>query len=133
MRTPHYAMIGTLNNGKPISEAMYFDLHTVIEQFAIFSGGPRQLHGESLQNADTVGIIHREPLGVVAQPTPGTCCGRFYLEDEILSMRLYRRIWRRDSHVRCGGSKRTRGSALEMPKIHFSRPVASQCFVVDAG
>ena len=63
-------MMETLNNGKPISEAMYFDLPTAIEQFAIFSGAPWQLHGESLQMADTVGIVHREPLGVVAQIIP---------------------------------------------------------------
>ncbi len=69
-RTPHYAMLETLNNGKPINEAMFFDLPVAIEQFALFSGAPWQLHGESLQTANSIGIIHREPMGVVAQIIP---------------------------------------------------------------
>lgn len=69
-RLGHYAMMDTLNNGKPISEATHFDMPMAIEQFAIFSGAPWQLHGESVRVADAVGIIHREPLGVVVQIIP---------------------------------------------------------------
>jgi aldehyde dehydrogenase len=69
-RKQHYAMLETLNNGKPINESMHFDMPMVIEQFALFSGAPWQLHGESLYTPGAVGIIHREPLGVVAQIIP---------------------------------------------------------------
>ncbi len=69
-RLSHYAMMDTLNNGKPINEATHFDMPMAIEQFAIFSGTPWQLHGESIQAADTIGIVHREPLGVVVQIIP---------------------------------------------------------------
>ena len=37
-RQHHYALMDTLNNGKPISESMHFDMPMAIEQFAIFSG-----------------------------------------------------------------------------------------------
>jgi aldehyde dehydrogenase len=53
-RTPYFAMLETLNNGKPISEAMHFDMPMVIEQFALFSGAPWQLHGESLHMPNAV-------------------------------------------------------------------------------
>lgn len=69
-RIDHYALMETLNNGKPISEALHFDMPMAIEQYAIFSGTPWQLHGESVHAADTIGIVHREPLGVVVQIIP---------------------------------------------------------------
>ncbi|WP_031470022.1 aldehyde dehydrogenase family protein [Sciscionella sediminilitoris] len=65
-----YAMLDTLNNGKPIMEARYFDMPMAIEQFEIFAGAPWRLHGESLNTPNGVGIIHREPLGVCAQIIP---------------------------------------------------------------
>jgi aldehyde dehydrogenase len=69
-RIGHYALMDTLNNGKPISEALNFDMPMAIEQFAIFSGAPWQLHGESLHSPGSIGIVHREPLGVVVQIIP---------------------------------------------------------------
>ncbi|WP_396332369.1 aldehyde dehydrogenase family protein [Burkholderia anthina] len=74
-RQHHYALMDTLNNGKPISESMHFDMPMAIEQFAIFSGTPWQLHGESVHHTsslgtDSIGIVHREPLGVVVQIIP---------------------------------------------------------------
>jgi len=69
-RLADYAMLETLNNGKPIMEAMHFDLPMAIEQFEMFAGAPWQLHGESLNTANAIGIVHREPLGVCAQIIP---------------------------------------------------------------
>jgi aldehyde dehydrogenase len=69
-RIGHYALMETLNNGKPISEALNFDLPMAIEQFAMFSGAPWQLHGDSLYSQESIGIVHREPLGVVVQIIP---------------------------------------------------------------
>lgn len=74
-RAHHFALMDTLNNGKPISESTHFDMPMAIEQFAIFSGTPWQLHGEAVHHTsslgtDSIGIIHREPLGVVVQIIP---------------------------------------------------------------
>ena len=63
-------MYETLNNGKPISEAVHFDMPMVIEQFELFSGAPWHLAGESHSTATQLGIVHREPLGVCAQIIP---------------------------------------------------------------
>lgn len=69
-RTADYAMMETLNNGKPIMEAMHFDLPMAIEQFELFSGAPWFLHGESIEAPNGLGIVLREPLGVCAQIIP---------------------------------------------------------------
>lgn len=68
--TEKYAMLDTLNNGKPIMEARHFDMPMAIEQFEIFAGAPWRLRGESLPTPNGVGIIHRESLGVCAQVIP---------------------------------------------------------------
>lgn len=69
-RVADYAMLETLNNGKPLMEAMHFDLPMAIEQFEMFAGAPWQVHGESTSRPNAIGIIHREPLGVCAQIIP---------------------------------------------------------------
>jgi aldehyde dehydrogenase len=69
-RAPHYAMLETLNNGKTINEALYFDVPAAVEQFSLFAGTPWQLQGESTTAENAVGIVLREPLGVVAQIIP---------------------------------------------------------------
>lgn len=66
----HYAQLEMLNNGKPISEARHVDVHTAIQQFEIFAGAPWRLRGESVTTPTGVGIMHREPMGVVAQIIP---------------------------------------------------------------
>lgn len=69
-RLHDYAMLESLNNGKPLMEAMYFDLPMAIEQFEMFAGSAFHLHGESISTATALGIVHREPLGVCAQIIP---------------------------------------------------------------
>jgi aldehyde dehydrogenase len=69
-RVRDFATFDTLNNGKPISEAIHFDMPMAIEQFEIFAGTPWSLSGESHSTATQLGIIHREPLGVCAQIIP---------------------------------------------------------------
>lgn len=69
-RMADYAMMDCLDNGKPAMEAMHFDLPMAIEQFEIFSGAPWFLHGQSIDAPNTLGIVLREPLGVVAQIIP---------------------------------------------------------------
>jgi acyl-CoA reductase-like NAD-dependent aldehyde dehydrogenase len=69
-RINDYAMLESLNNGKPLMEAVHFDLPMAIEQFEMFAGSAFHLHGESISTAAALGIVHREPLGVCAQIIP---------------------------------------------------------------
>lgn len=69
-RIKDYAMLESLNNGKPFMEALYFDLPMAIEQFEMFAGSAFHLHGESISTATALGIVHREPLGVCVQIIP---------------------------------------------------------------
>lgn len=69
-RMQDFALLETLNNGKPIREALHFDLPTTISQFELFAGAAFHLHGQSLDYPDAIGIVHREPYGVVAQIIP---------------------------------------------------------------
>jgi acyl-CoA reductase-like NAD-dependent aldehyde dehydrogenase len=69
-RLEDFAMLETLNNGKPISESLHFDLPTAIGQFELFAGAAWHLHGQSMDFPDAVGVVHREPYGVVAQIIP---------------------------------------------------------------
>ena len=66
----YYAQLEMLNNGKPITEARYVDIPNAVEQFELFAGAAWRLHGESLTTPGGVGIVHREPMGVVAQIIP---------------------------------------------------------------
>src|SRR3546814_8282216 len=66
-RLEEYAVLETLNNGKPIRESLYFDLPNAIGQFELFAGAAYGLHGQTLDFPDATGIGHREPLGVGAQ------------------------------------------------------------------
>jgi len=69
-RAADYAMLESLNNGKPVMEAQYFDLPMAIEQFEMFAGSAFHLHGESISTPGALGIVHREPMGVCAQIIP---------------------------------------------------------------
>lgn len=69
-RMNDYAMMETLDNGKPLRESLSFDLPTAVGQFELFSGAAFGLHGETLDYPDAIGIVHREPIGVCAQIIP---------------------------------------------------------------
>lgn len=69
-RVQDYAVLETLNNGKPIRESLYFDLPHAIGQFELFAGAAYGLHGKTVDFPDAIGIVHREPLGVCAQIIP---------------------------------------------------------------
>jgi acyl-CoA reductase-like NAD-dependent aldehyde dehydrogenase len=69
-RINYYAVLETLNNGKPIRESIYFDLHHTIGQFELFAGAAYSLSGKTIDYPNAIGIIHREPLGVCAQIIP---------------------------------------------------------------
>jgi aldehyde dehydrogenase len=69
-RRADYAVLETLNNGKPITEPFLFDIPQVAELFKVFSGIAWDIGGASIDRADAMTITHREPLGVCAQIIP---------------------------------------------------------------
>lgn len=68
-RFTEFAMFETLNNGKPIGEAL-LDVAGSIAQFEFFAGAPAFLRGELLDFPHASALVHREPIGVVAQIIP---------------------------------------------------------------
>ncbi len=69
-RKSDFAMMETLDNGKPISESLQFDLPAAIENFYFFAGSLTALRGETIVQPDSTTMIYREPLGVCAQIIP---------------------------------------------------------------
>lgn len=65
-----YAIMETLNNGKPISESFNMDINWAIDQFEYFAGSAWHIHGETFDFEDATMLVHREPIGVVAQIIP---------------------------------------------------------------
>ncbi len=69
-RISDYALLETLNNGKTLMESQMMELPGCVEQLSMFAGAAYSLEGKSRDYPDAVGIIHREPIGVVAQIIP---------------------------------------------------------------
>jgi aldehyde dehydrogenase len=69
-RTNDFALMESLNNGKTLSEATAFDLPLSYGQFDLFAGAAFGLHGETYDYPDTIGLVHREAIGVCAQIIP---------------------------------------------------------------
>ena len=65
-----YARLETLNNGKPISEAVMLDIPLAAGQFELFAGAAFHIHGETMTYPDALGFTFREPMGVCAQIIP---------------------------------------------------------------
>ena len=69
-RLGDYAAMETLNNGKTISEAKRWDLPATITRFELFAGAGFSLAGKTMDYPDAIGLVHRQPYGVVAQIIP---------------------------------------------------------------
>ncbi|MDR7155714.1 acyl-CoA reductase-like NAD-dependent aldehyde dehydrogenase [Sphingobium xenophagum] len=65
-----YAMMETLNNGKPISDAYSHDIPGAMGQFEYFSGAAFHIYGQTHDFPDATALVHREAIGVVAQIIP---------------------------------------------------------------
>lgn len=65
-----YAMLESLNNGKPITDAVTHDMVGAAGHFDFFSGAAFYPHGQTSDFPDATMMVHREPLGVVAQIIP---------------------------------------------------------------
>lgn len=69
-RALDYAMLESLNNGKPITEAIAHDVRGAIGLFEYYSGAAFHLHGKVIDFPGSTAVQHREPIGVVAQIIP---------------------------------------------------------------
>ena len=65
-----YAMMEALNNGKPVAEAYRHDMSEAIALFNYYAGAAFHINGQVMDFADSTMIVHREPIGVVAQIIP---------------------------------------------------------------
>lgn len=66
----HYAMLESLNNGKPITDSFTHDTVGAMGHFEFFAGAAFYPHGQTADFADATMLVHREPIGVVAQIIP---------------------------------------------------------------
>jgi acyl-CoA reductase-like NAD-dependent aldehyde dehydrogenase len=70
-RAKDYALMETLNVGKPIRESANIDVPCAIDHFRYFAGLTRQISGLSqVVDGNTLHFTMREPLGVVAHILP---------------------------------------------------------------
>lgn len=67
----HLAMVESLDNGKPLRETLAIDIPSSSEHFRYFAGAIMADSGSAnLPTHDLLGIILREPIGVVGQIVP---------------------------------------------------------------
>ncbi len=71
-RIDEFALLETLDNGKPIFESRYVDLPTAIEALRYFAGWADKVSGDTIQvqGPFSFGYTLREPVGVIAAITP---------------------------------------------------------------
>ncbi len=71
-RIDEFALVETLDNGKPIFESRYVDVPAAIQALRYFAGWADKIHGETLPVSGpfVLGYTLREPMGVVAAITP---------------------------------------------------------------
>jgi acyl-CoA reductase-like NAD-dependent aldehyde dehydrogenase len=71
-RTDEFALLETLDNGKPIFESKWVDVPTCVKVLRYFAGWADKLSGETLapEGPFLLGYTLRQPVGVVAAITP---------------------------------------------------------------
>ncbi len=69
-RLADFAMMETVDNGKPITDSTMFDIPATAEVYDYFASLPLQIHGETTDFPDSMLLVHREPLGVCAAIVP---------------------------------------------------------------
>ncbi|NRN27315.1 aldehyde dehydrogenase family protein [Photorhabdus heterorhabditis] len=66
-----FAILESLDNGKPLNESRYMDLPACIDHFRYFAGVIRAHTDEaSVLDTNTLSLVIREPIGVVGQVIP---------------------------------------------------------------
>lgn len=69
-RIMDFALMESLNNGCALREGLFLHAQMAIDHFEMFAGAAYSLHGKTVDYPDAVGVVHREPLGVMAQIIP---------------------------------------------------------------
>lgn len=69
-RLHDFAMMETIDNGKPIRDSLNFDLPATIGLFDYYAGAAFHLHGETSSFETSKMLVQREPLGVCVQIIP---------------------------------------------------------------
>jgi len=69
-RLAEFAMMETVDNGKPITDSQMFDIPATAEVYDYFGALPLHIHGETTDFPDSILLVHREPLGVCAAIVP---------------------------------------------------------------
>lgn len=69
-RLRDFAMMETLDNGKPIRDSVGFDMPGTAAVYDYFADLPLHIHGETMDFPDAIALTHREPLGVCAAIVP---------------------------------------------------------------
>ncbi|MCW7547563.1 aldehyde dehydrogenase family protein [Photorhabdus sp. APURE] len=66
-----FAILESLDTGKPLNESLYMDLPASVDQFRYFAGVIRSHTDEaSVLDTNTLSLVIREPIGVVGQVIP---------------------------------------------------------------
>src|SRR3546814_15939631 len=65
-----YAMLETLNNGKPITDAVTPDIPGAIGMFEYFAGTTFHSYGQIHAFPESPALFHRQPIGPVPPLTP---------------------------------------------------------------
>jgi aldehyde dehydrogenase len=69
-RLQDFAIMETLNNGKPITESVGFDIPGTAAVYEYYANFPLHIHGKTIDTPDSIGLVHREPIGVCAAIIP---------------------------------------------------------------
>jgi acyl-CoA reductase-like NAD-dependent aldehyde dehydrogenase len=69
-RLADFAMMETIDNGKPITDSQMFDIPATAEVYDYFGALPLHIQGQTTDFPDSILLVHREPLGVCAAIVP---------------------------------------------------------------
>lgn len=70
-KADHFAMVETMDNGKPIRETSALDIPLAVDHFRYFAGVIRAEEGSAnMLDDNTMSLILKEPIGVVGQIVP---------------------------------------------------------------
>ena len=69
-RVQDFAVMETMDNGKPITDSAGFDLPGTAAVYDYFACLPLHVRGDTTDFPDSISLVHREPIGVCAAIVP---------------------------------------------------------------
>src|SRR5262249_42764123 len=69
-RLQDYALMETLDNGKPLRDSVNFDIPATAGMFSFYADTPLHIRGTTTSFPDSLALNLREPLGVCVASTP---------------------------------------------------------------